>query len=367
MLLFAPVLAADPPPASRFALADALGADDASGFARALTPREFVFPRDHGPHPEFRNEWWYVTGNLDGPGGERFGFELTIFRVALAATAPASPSAWRTNQVYFAHFALTDAARGTFRFAERYSRGAAGLAGAEAEPFRAWLHDWSIADAGDGTWQLRATDADFGIELSLRPVKAPVANGRNGLSQKSPAPGNASYYYSMPRLHADGTVVSGSRTFAVAGLAWLDREWSTSALGAGQEGWDWFALQLDDGADLMFYLLRQQDGTAGALSAGTYVAADGRVTPLRREDVRIGITDTWQSPLGGTYPAGWTLAVPSLDLALEIEPVIANQELDTILRYWEGAVDVQRQPQGPRLRRAHRLRGRMMAAQRPSV
>jgi predicted secreted hydrolase len=320
-------------------LADLLSAD-AEGYAKALEPREFVFPDDHGPHPEFRNEWWYVTGNLDDEDGRRFGFELTIFRFSLAPTMPVSESRWRTNQVYIAHLAITDAEDERFFVAQRYSRGAVGLAGASSQPFRVWIDDWLIAEESSGDWRLVADDRDFAIDVALRALKPPVLNGIDGLSQKSSEPGNASYYYSMTRLQTEGRLRIGDAEFSVAGMSWLDREWSTSALADDQVGWDWFALQLSDGSDLMFYGLRRTDGTQDPQSGGTFVAADGAATHLDREDVEVDVLDTWDSPEGGTYPSLWRVRVPRFDLDVTVTPVIANQELFTTVRYWEGAVDV---------------------------
>ena len=290
-------------------LSELLGSNDAAGFEKAIEPRDFVFPDDHGPHPGFRNEWWYVTGNLDGDGGRRFGFELTIFRFALTPALPPAESAWRSNQVYIAHFAVTDADRERFFAAERFSRGALGLAGAASSPFRVWIEDWSIAatDAGPPEqWRLQASDPGFAVDLALTAAKAPVLNGNAGLSQKSAEPGNASYYYSMPRWLTDGSLTLGDDTFSVSGLSWLDREWSTSALGADQLGWDWFALQLSDGSDLMFYNLRKLDGSQDEQSAGTWIDPDGTSLHLDRDDVEITVTDTWASPQGGIYPSAGT-------------------------------------------------------------
>jgi predicted secreted hydrolase len=168
-----------------------------------------------------------------------------------------------------------------------------------------------------------------------------VLNGDAGLSQKSAEPGNASYYYSMTRWLTDGSLRLGDDTFSVSGLSWLDREWSTSALGADQLGWDWFALQLSDGSDLMFYNLRKLDGSQDEHSAGTWVDADSGSLHLERDDVEITVTDTWESPEGGVYPSAWTLRAPELGLELQIRPVMADQELFTTVRYWEGAVDVE--------------------------
>ena len=331
-------LLADENPPSR--LASLLGSDADEVFTRALTPRTFTFPADHGPHPEFRNEWWYLTGNLDDANGRRFGFELTFFRFALAPTLSDSPSAWRTNQIYIAHLAVTDADAERFFVAERYSRGAAGLAGAEAEARRVWIDDWQLTHSSGDAWRVRANDETFGIELDLTPQRPPVLNGDAGLSQKSAEPGNASYYYSITRFDTEGGIRIGDREYCVSGLSWLDREWSTSALAPDQAGWDWFALQLADGSDLMYYQLRRNDGTPDAASGGTWVSVDGTATHLRAGDVNITVEDTWASPEGGEYPSRWTLRVPRFGLDLTVTPVIENQELFTTVRYWEGAVDV---------------------------
>ena len=339
LLLAVPPLWADESTEPPSQLAELLSAD-AEGYARALEPREFSFPADHGPHPEFRNEWWYLTGNLDSADGERFGFELTIFRFSLAPTVVLSESAWRTNQVYIAHLAVTDAENDRFFVAQRYSRGALGLAGAEAHPLRVWIDDWQIAAQPSGDWQLVADDAEFGVDLDLTALKPPVFNGIDGLSQKSADPGNASYYYSMTRIGADGAIRIGDKVYEVSGLAWLDREWSTSALADNQVGWDWFALQFSDGSDLMFYGLRLDDGSQDPQSAGTFVSTNGVRAHLTLEDVEVAVLDTWDSPEGGSYPSRWRLRVPRFGLDVTVTPVIADQELFTTVRYWEGAVDV---------------------------
>jgi predicted secreted hydrolase len=244
--------------------------------------------------------------------------------------------------VFIAHLAITHAEDDSFYVAQRYSRAALGLAGAQAEPFRVWIDDWAIAhDADSDAWRLHASDADFGIDVELRALGPPILNGIDGLSQKSAEPGNASYYYSITRLGTRGTIYIGDREYNVSGLSWLDREWSTSALAARQVGWDWFALQLSDGSDLMFYNLRNNDGTQDSTSAGTFRSANGIASHLNTDDVEITVLDTWESPDGGTYPSKWRLAVPRIDVDVTVMPVMPNQELFTIVRYWEGAVDVQ--------------------------
>ncbi len=328
-------------------LSELLGGDGADAYPQALEPREFRFPADHGPHPKYRNEWWYVTGNLDSDAGSRLGFELTLFRFALAPEVSSDASAWRTNQVYIGHFAITDAANEAFHVRQRYARGSLGLAGAETDPLKVWVEDWQLGEVTDASarpgerpWRLRAADAELAVDLTLEPLKAPVLNGERGLSRKSDEPGNASYYYSITRLKTGGTVRIGEESHSVSGQSWLDREWGSSALARDQAGWDWFALQLDDQSELMFYNLRKLDGSRDAMSAGTFVSPDGVTTHLERDDVAIEVLDHWDSPAGGRYPIRWRLEAPRLALSLMIEPVIEAQELVTTVRYWEGAVDV---------------------------
>jgi predicted secreted hydrolase len=326
------------------AVREALGAGDLAGFTRALAPRPLSFPADLGPHPEFRTEWWYYTGNLETPAGRHFGFQLTFFRTALTprtAGALRRASAWSATQLYLAHFALTDTAGRRFHAWSRLGREALGLAGARAAPFRVWLEDWSAESAApDGLpVRLRAAEGDVAIDLVLASDKPPVLQGDRGLSRKGPEAGNASYYYSLSRMSARGTVRAGGEALAVSGLAWMDREWSTSALGADLVGWDWLALQLDDGREVMVYRLRRRDGAADAYSAGALIAADGATRPLAWEEVTLDVLDHWTSPRSRVrYPSRWRLAVPAAALDLEITPRLADQELIVGTRYWEGAV-----------------------------
>ncbi len=321
----------------------ALGGDDSAGYQRAYQPRPFVFPADHGPHPEFRNEWWYVTGNLADATGREFGFQLTLFRIALAPTASSADSAWRTHQVYMGHFALTDVAGNKHWGFERFSRDAVGLAGAQATPLRVWLEDWELAGAGSDPFPLRvrARQDDIAVDLTLDTAKPLVLQGERGLSQKSAEPGNASYYYSYTHLPTQGTVSLGGQAFTVGGASWLDREWSTSALGPEQSGWDWFALQLDDGRDVMFYRLRRKDGGIDPFSKGVLVATDGSTRALDWNEVDLQPLGAWTSPrTGDRYPAGWRLRLPAEKLDLTVTPKIADQEMRLTVRYWEGAVAV---------------------------
>ena len=334
-----------------------MGARASEGFSRAMEPRPFQFPEDHGPHPGFRTEWWYLTGNLRGPAGTPYGFQFTVFRSALSPEsregtgAEPPPSDWRTNQLYMGHFAVTDGGEGRHHAFESFSRGALGLAGAQAEPFRVWIGNWEISGPVTGErgmnsdifpLSLRGGQDDIGLELQLMPDKPPVLQGQDGLSQKGPEQGNASYYYAFTRLDASGTLILEGDPVPVTGSAWMDREWSTSALSPDQEGWDWFALQLDDGHDLMYYQLRRKDGSADALSEGIWVDPEGRSRLLSLDHVKLEVLDVWGSGLDGTtYPSGWSLQVPPLGLSLEISPIVPDQEMELTFRYWEGAVSVE--------------------------
>lgn len=326
------------------AVATALGGDDTTGYARAWQPRPLQFPADHGPHPDFRNEWWYFTGNLTAADGRALGYQLTLFRIALTPQPVAADSAWRARELYMGHFALSDVAGGQHVSFERFSRAALDLAGAQAEPFRVWLEDWSARSVSDGALfplRLRAVEDNTAIDLTLTTDKPLVLQGNQGLSQKSAEAGNASYYYSYTRLPTVGTVTVGGQRFTVTGSSWLDREWSTSALGAEQSGWDWFALQLADGRDLMYYRLRRTDGSVDPHSQGVLVAADGSVTRLTAEAVSVQPQAFWTSPhTGDRYPLRWQLQIPAHNLALTVTARLPDQEMQTSVRYWEGAVSV---------------------------
>jgi predicted secreted hydrolase len=320
-----------------------LGGETGAGFAQATAPRPFVFPADHGSHPEFRTEWWYFTGNLATQKGRHFGFELTFFRYALAPDdVEGARSAWRARQVWMAHFAVTDTEGGRFIARERLTREALDLAGASAEPLRVWVKDWSAAGSStqdELALQLSAQDDAIGLDLALTATVPHVPQGEGGLDPKGGGTGNASHYYSVPRLAAEGALVVEGERFDVAGLAWLDREWSTSSLDAGTEGWDWFALHLSDGSSLMFYRLRTALGTATPFSGGVLVAPDGARTRLPADEVELTVLDEWTSARTGVrYPVAWHLAATGLGIDLTIRPYLEHQELDLSVRYWEGAV-----------------------------
>ncbi|MBA2491914.1 MAG: carotenoid 1,2-hydratase [Gammaproteobacteria bacterium] len=327
------------PPVHENDLAGVLG--DSAGYAQADRARRFRFPADFGAHPDFRQEWWYFTGNLQAADGRRFGYELTLFRIALSPNQTPGRSAWRTDQLYTAHLALTDRQEHRFECYERFSRGAMGLAGARTAPFRVWLEDWRVAarPGGGFPWRLEANAGNWRLALALSPQKPLVLQGNRGLDRKS-AKGHASYYYSFTRLSTVGTLTLDGEIIDLNGLSWLDREWSSGSLADDQQGWDWFALQLNDGADIMFYRLRDTRDATDPNSGGVWVDALGNSVTLVASDVRIETLAHWSSPRGGRYPARWRLTIPACDCRLIVTPIMADQELDVLVRYWEGAVDV---------------------------
>ena len=312
-------------------------------FERADTIREFEFPRDHGMHAGFATEWWYFTGNLETASARHFGFELTFFRYALSAQAMQRESNWGSNQAWLAHFTLTDTFNENFVTAERIGRGALGIAGAQEDRLDVHVRDWSARrDAESQTLRLTANSGDISITLELAEASPVALHGDRGLDRKGSSPGNASYYYSIPRLSARGNVkLSETESLAVTGTAWLDREWATSSLDAGIEGWDWFGLQLDGGISLMLYRLRGTDGSSSPFSTGTIMHGDGSTVRLDAEDVQYQVVDRWVSPdTRVSYPVAWEVAIPSLEAQLRIRPRLEHQEFNRGLRYWEGAVVV---------------------------
>ncbi|MGE5401263.1 MAG: lipocalin-like domain-containing protein [Ignavibacteriales bacterium] len=324
----------------------ALSGDDTAGYKRALAPKKFVFPRDYGPHPDYKTEWWYFTGNLETQEGRHFGFQLTIFRTAVSPDSLRGTSSWRSNQIYMGHFTLTDVESDQFYSFERFSRGANNLAGASPSPFKVWLENWLIDGSSGKTSRgipevhLMAEQNGVAIDLNLISLKPVVLQGNNGLSQKGPEPGNASYYYSLTRLNSSGRIKILDNNFEVKGLSWMDREWSTSALSKNQAGWDWFSLQLNNGTELMYYQMRKKDGNPDQFSRGIIVNNNGTTVPVAKEDVKLSITGKWQSPGGGSYPSGWRLRIPKEKIDLYITPYIPNQELNVSIHYWEGAVKI---------------------------
>jgi predicted secreted hydrolase len=303
------------------------------------------FPGDHGAHPEFKTEWWYYVGHLKAASGESFGYQLTFFRVGLRKPDAQARSAWSLHTVYFAHLALTDAARGTFFFREKSGRGALGLSGAAAGTMKVWIDDWRAELEGD-EFHLQAQDGGLGLDLVLRPLKPPALHGDGGYSRKSGTSDAASYYYSLPRLSTRGTITVDGRTLSVTGESWMDHEFFSSAMAPSLSGWDWFSLQLEGGWEVMLYLLRQKDGAVDPASGGSLVDPSGRVRHLNLADFTVKPTGAWTSPhTQAKYPAGWEITISGAGYRLKIAPTVPDQEIRSQapakVTYWEGQVKIE--------------------------
>jgi predicted secreted hydrolase len=311
------------------------------------------FPRDHHAHPDYRSEWWYVTGQLAAAADTepRLGFQVTIFRLGLVPDRPPWASDWTARDLVLGHAAVTDLAAGQHLFSEVLTRTGPGRGGfpAPGDSVLAWCRApagtagrWSVRYDGEA-FAVTAGDARLGLLLDLRlvPERPLVFQGPGGYSEKDPAAGAGSLYYSFTRLAARGQAAAGADTFAVRGRAWLDREVFTSQLAARHQGWDWLSLQLDDGRDLMVFALRDTTGVADVARA-TLVAADGSVRWLEPAPDAIRPQRWWTSPqTGARYPVAWTVAVPAADLELTVEALIDAQEnvgRRSGVVYWEGAV-----------------------------
>ena len=332
LFLFSAILLAGGPPGR------------AEKFQPARPGRVFKFPRDHGAHPEFKTEWWYWTGHLRSMEGESFGYQLTFFRVALRQPDARARSAWSLHTIYFAHLALTDAGRRTFVFREKAGRGALGLSGAGTGTLKVWIDSWQAEEKG-GAYHLTAGDEGLALSLSLTPLKPPALHGDGGFSRKSGKGDAASYYYSISRLDTRGHLSLGGRVLPVSGASWMDHEFFTGSLAPGQVGWDWFALQLADGVEVMLYLLRHQDGSLDSASSGTLIDPQGKARHLRGADFQVKATGTWKSPhTTAVYPSGWEVTIPGAGYRLKITPTLPDQEVraggPARLNYWEGQVQV---------------------------
>ncbi len=317
-----------------------LSEETSAGFARATEPNNITFPQDYGPHNEYQTEWWYYTGNLTADSGEEFGYQLTFFRRALTPEemSDTSDNNWRTNQVYLAHFTITDVNGEMFYPHEKFSRGGADLAGARAEPYVVWLENWSAKEVRPGVVRLFAESNAVTLDVELTQMFDPILHGAGGLSQKGAKVGTASYYYSLVQQPTTGTIRIKDTSYNVSGRSWKDHEYSTNALSPDVIGWDWFSLQLDNGQSLMFFQIRNKDGSLEPFSGGSFIDADGAVTSLSLDDWQLEVTDSWTSPTNGAeYPAGWIMRIPSLDIELSGRPLLANQELNVSTTYWEGA------------------------------
>jgi predicted secreted hydrolase len=314
----------------------------AAQYRTALPGYRYKFPRDHFNHPDFQTEWWYYTGNLKSSDGHRFGFELTFFRQAVSRD-PSSSATWEVKDLYLAHLALSDLDRGKFFHSERTNRSGPGIAAVSESLGRLWNGNWQIQWHGNDQ-ELSAVDPRFQLQLLLRPEKAPIVHGENGVSQKAEGPGRASHYISLTRLATSGVIELDKKKIEVSGSSWMDHEFFTHQLADDQTGWDWLSIQLDDHTELMLFHIRRHDGSIDPYSAGTYVDAEGRATHLRSTDLKLEPSEEkWTSPVtGATYPIHWKIAIPILGIELDAKTPLASQELTGNSRlapnYWEGAI-----------------------------
>jgi len=311
-------------------------------FNQAVTPREWSFPKDHGRHENFKTEWWYFTGNLkEKSTGRLFGYQFTFFRSAMIANPTTRPSPWAMTDLYFAHAAISDVKDQKFLYTDRLSRGRENLAHASADSLNVILKDWS-AKTIDNTLHLTGKGDNFTIDLTTNPT-TPILQGPGGRNPKGQLPAQASYYYSMIQMPTTGTLTIKDQTFEVTGHTWMDHEFSSNALAENQSGWDWFALNLNDGTNLMIYRLRDKSGNTDYLS-GTKISPTGEIHYLRAEEITLTPSASWKSPISNaTYPQQWAVKVVNLP-PMKIKTRITNQELQTPnstnVTYYEGTVEI---------------------------
>ena len=308
---------------------------DAEGFAVPRPDPGFEFPADHGPHPEYRIEWWYVTANLRGEDGRDYGVQWTLFRTALAPDAGEDDGeGWRTPQLWMGHMGLTTPER--HYVGERLARGGIGQAGVEAEPFRAWIDEWVMEGATPAEVRLHAASDEVAYDLQLVADGPFVPQGEEGYSVKSTT-GQASYYYSQPFYEVEGTLTLPDGPVRVTGTGWMDREWSSQYLARSQEGWDWFSLNFDTGERMMAFRLR--DAERGDYTPATWIAADGTPTPYADGAVTVTPLATHEVA-GREIPVRWRIEMPARDLAIETEPVNPDAWMGTAFPYWEGPIRI---------------------------
>jgi len=307
-------------------------------YAPVVKGHALEFPRDHGSHPAFRTEWWYVTGWLEDSQGKSLGFQVTFFRTR-PGNQQHNPSHFAARQILVAHAALADPAKGRLIHDQRMARAGFGLAEAAENDTDVHIDDWRLSRE-PGRYRAHIPARDFSLDLTLEITQPPLLQGEAGFSQKAADPRSASYYYSSPQLKVSGSIRRAGRDEPVRGTAWLDHEWSSEYLPQGAAGWDWVGINMDNGGALMAFRMRGKDG-ATLWAGGAHRRPDGKTARLRRDQIEFTQRRDWRSPLtGAAYPVACT--VRAGDLQLDIEPLMENQELDarntTGTIYWEGAV-----------------------------
>ena len=303
---------------------------DVDGFSSPQRPAQFDFPTDHGPHYDYRIEWWYLTANLEGLDGTPYGLQWTLFRSALTSDGG---KGWSSPQLWMGHAAVTtpDAHFVT----ERLARGGIGQAGVQADPFEAWIDDWQLVGPDFATLTMTASGPDFAYDMVLNSDGPLVFHGDEGYSVKS-AEGQASFYYSQPFYAIEGTLILPTGSIEVAGDAWLDREWSSQPLSDNQTGWDWFSLSLEDGK-LMGFRLRQTDGSY--YTSATWIDPNGSATSYANgafEADPVAISDVG----GRDVPTTWNVRLPDRGVDVEVTAINPQAWMDTSVPYWEGPIIV---------------------------
>ncbi|MEO0379859.1 MAG: lipocalin-like domain-containing protein [Pseudomonadota bacterium] len=308
-----------------------LGTEAGADFANPAPDPTFDFPADHGPHPDYRIEWWYLTATLEDAGGTPYGLQWTLFRSALA---PGEAEGWASPQIWFAHAAVTtpDAHLAT----ERFARGGIGQAGVEASPFRAWIDEWALEGPDFDSLSLTASGPDFAYDMALEAEGPLVFHGAAGFSVKS-AEGQASYYYSQPFFDVSGTLTLPTGDVAVSGQAWLDREWSSQPLSETHSGWDWFSLSFEGGTKLMGFQLRQTDGST--FSSATWIEADGTTTPY--SDGAFAARPLSNTEVAGRdIPTHWQVTLPARGVDVTVAAMNPGAWMGLSIPYWEGPVGI---------------------------
>jgi predicted secreted hydrolase len=330
LLLIVPAISAAPP--------------KNDGFQQALPGYTFQFPRDDFSHNEFRIEWWYYTGNLKSENDREFGYQLTFFRVGLDESSKTkNPSSWKVDHIYFAHMTVSDIQGEKFHFFERINRKGINNAGAESDRLHVWNENWSLT-LKNKAHNLQAKEKGIGLNLNLTPIKKRILHGENGVSKKGSGAGNASHYFSFPRMKTTGEILLKGETIPVRGTSWMDHEFSSNQLNKNLVGWDWFSIKLDNQTELMLYQLRKKNGGKDPHSSGTLISPDGKSRHIPNHEFTINPNKFWVSPhTKATYPAGWTLTLPEGEL--QVTPDFSDQELYNLRSisgsYWEGSVSIQ--------------------------
>jgi predicted secreted hydrolase len=344
-------------------------------FKQALPGYQYEFPRDHASHPDYKTEWWYYTGHLEGENGKQYGYELTFFRASTEVQDLPKGSRWSVSQIYPAHFALSELSDNRFRFWERMNREGLEIAGARSDVYSVWNELWSVDRLGpqhvlraqglppldeknqapeNKGLNIVSKDGSVMLNLVLAEGKPPAIHGKNGVSQKASCVGCASHYYSLTRMPTQGVLYLDGKPLVVSGQSWMDHEFGSNQLAQEQTGWDWFSLQLDNGEEWMFYLLRTTDGKPDPNSSGTAIAVDGQTRHLDLSEFQITPSQSWTSPNSkAVYPAQWRIQIPTEQVDLTLLPLMADQELNTAgstgVSYWEGAVKITGQSHGKKV------------------